>query len=273
MEGAKQLRERLHNGRPLLGVFSKTCDPAMIEVLGHAGFHYVILDCEHGPSNPMVLQNLIRAAEVAGIAPIVRVASIDEEISRALDVGAIGVEIPKVETAEDARRAIQAAKFYPEGERGVCRFVRAAGYSSTPKERYFQEANENFVVLQLEGTEAVSNIDTILKTPGIDVIFVGPYDLSQSLGLTGQVTHPLVEEKMKEIILKCREKGVAAGTFCDTIENARKWMAVGVQYIAFSVDVGIFYEACRESADALLQGNAADSSVRKSGEAFEKDKS
>ena len=260
MEGAKKLREKLRGGKPLVGVFSKTCDPAMIEILGRAGFHYVILDCEHGPSNPMALQNLIRAAEVAGIAPIVRVASIDEEISRALDVGAVGVEIPKVETAEDARRAIQAAKFYPGGERGVCRFVRAAGYSSTPKERYFQEANENFVVLQLEGTEAVSHIDSILEVPGTDVIFVGPYDLSQSLGLTGQVTHPLVEEKMKEIILKCREKGVAAGTFCDTVENAHRWMAAGVHYIAFSVDVGIFYEACRGSAEALLKG---DISVKK----------
>ncbi len=253
MKGIRELKTKLQKGETIIGVFSKTCDPAFIEVLVYAGFDYVILDCEHGPSNPMVLQNLIRGAQIAGIAPIVRVSAINEEISRALDVGAAGVEIPQVETADDAKRAISFAKFAPEGARGVCRFVRAAGYSSIPKDIYFQNANENFVVLQLEGTAAIENIDEILEVPGIDVIFVGPYDLSQSLGLTGQVTHPMVEKKMREIICKCLKKGIAAGTFCDSAENAAQWMKLGVQYIAYSVDVGIFYEACANKVHELLE--------------------
>ena len=253
MEGAKKLREKLRGGKPLVGVFSKTCDPAMIEILGRAGFHYVILDCEHGPSNPMALQNLIRAAEVAGIAPIVRVASIDEEISRALDVGAVGVEIPKVETAEDARRAIQAAKFYPGGERGVCRFVRAARYSSKPKAQYFQEANETLVIIQLEGLEGVENLEEILQVEGVDILFIGPYDLSQSMGLTGQTSHPLVVEQMRRIVEKARALGVAVGAFTEDESSLKTWMDAGVRYLSYSVDGGVFFEACSAAKQRYLR--------------------
>ena len=103
-----------------------------------------------------------------------------------------------------------------------------------------------------KGLPAIENIDEILEVPGIDVIFVGPYDLSQSLGLTGQVTHPMVEEKNEGDICKCQKKGIAAGTFCDSAENAAQWMKLGDQYIAYSVDVGIFYEACANKVHELL---------------------
>jgi len=254
IELARKFREKISAGKPVAGPFAKTCDPAFVEVAGHAGFDFIILDAEHGPHNPYTMQNLIRAAEVSGITPIVRVDKIDETISRMLDVGAAGIEVPQVTCKEEAEAAIALAKFYPQGERGVCRYVRAANYSSMDKADYFKEANDIVVILQLEGQKAIDNLDEILSVKGYDIIFIGPYDLSQSLGVTGQVTHPKVEEKMRQIVAACKERGVAVGTFSDSTENARKWRDAGVQYLSYSVDVGIFYEACLQKRKEILEG-------------------
>ena len=103
--------------------------------------------------------------------------------------------------------------------------------------------NEKVTILQIEGQEGIDNIDDILTVDGIDVLFIGPYDLSQSLGVPGEIDNPLVEEKMLEIVDKCKEKNVTVGTFVDTPENAVKWKRLGIKYISYSVDMGIFYEA------------------------------
>jgi 4-hydroxy-2-oxoheptanedioate aldolase len=132
--------------------------------------------------------------------------------------------------------------------RGVCRFVRAAAYSSLDRYDYFAQANTSVVVLQLEGAAAVRNIREILSVQGVDIIFVGPYDLSQSLGVPGDIDNPRVEEAMRTIVDECLARRVVVGTFTDTIEGARKWRAAGVKYMCYSVDVGLFTEKCRETA-------------------------
>lgn len=109
------------------------------------------------------------------------------------------------------------------------------------------------VILQIEGTEGISQLDQILAVPGIDVIFIGPYDLSQSLGVTGDVHNPKVTAQMKRIIEKAFSAGIAVGTFVDTAEDGCYWKNLGVRYIANSVDVGIFYSACRDIIDKIRQ--------------------
>ena len=243
-------REKLNT--QAVGIFSKTSDPAFIEVMGYAGLDYVIIDLEHGPNTIQTAQNLIRAAQVSEIFPIVRVKEGCESVMcEALDIGAGGIQIPQITTKSDAEKIIERVKFHPDGQRGVCRFVRAADYSAKDRFEYFKDANKSVIIMQIEGKEGIENIDDILNVKGIDVIFVGPYDLSQSLGLTGQVDHPAVEEKMLEIVKKCDEKGVTVGTFADTPANAEKWRSNGVKYISYSVDVGIFYNAVRELAENL----------------------
>lgn len=240
-------KEKIQSGRPVFGPFMKTSDPGFVEAAGYAGMDFAILDMEHGPVNIQNMQNNIRAAQVSGILPIVRVPAITEEaIGRALDIGAAGVEIPQISTAQEAREAVRLAKFSPIGERGVCRFVRAACYSATEKERYFQQANETIVIAQIEGREAVDHLDDILNVDGIDILFIGPYDLSQSLGVPGQVTHPSVIEEMNRIVKRAKEKGVVIGTFTDSRELMEMWMKAGIQYISYSVDMGIFYDSCRQ---------------------------
>ena len=230
----------------VLGIFMKTGDPAFVEAAGYAGLDFAVLDMEHGPVGPETMQNNIRAAEVAGMVPVVRVESVSETaIGKALDIGAAGVQVPQVATAEAARRAVGYAKFHPLGERGVCRFVRAARYSAIPGAEYFPRANQGLVILQLEGVEAVRNLDDILEVDGVDVLFIGPYDLSQSLGLTGQTTHPEVVRCMRSIVDKAARRGTITGTFTDSPETLAVWREAGVRYITYSVDVGLFHDACR----------------------------
>jgi len=247
------LKKTLQNGKVVFGPFMKFTDPAAVEIMGFAGFDFVIIDAEHGPISMENAQNMIRVAEAVNITPIIRVGSNDEVlILRALDIGAQGIEIPQINSKPDAVRAVKSVKYSPQGERGVCRYVRAANYSSMDKFKYFESANkETMIIAHIEGVEGINNLDEILSVSGIDVIFIGPYDLSQSLGIPGQVNHSLVVEKMKEVVLKCKQNKVAVGTFADDIETAKSWVSLGVQYMSFSVDVGILYEISKTIVNKL----------------------
>ena len=247
------LKRTLEEGKNVFGPFMKFTDPAAVEIMGFAGFDFVIIDAEHGPISMQSAQNMIRAAETVNITPIIRVANNDESlILRALDIGAQGVEIPQINCKSDALRAVKSVKYSPQGERGVCRYVRAANYSSMDKFKYFKSANEEtMIIAHIEGVEGINNLDEILSVPGIDVIFIGPYDLSQSLGIPGEVNHSLVIEKMKEVVLKCEQSKIAVGTFADDVETAKFWVSLGVQYMAFSVDVGILYDISKTIVNKL----------------------
>jgi 4-hydroxy-2-oxoheptanedioate aldolase len=122
--------------------------------------------------------------------------------------------------------------------------VRAANYSSTPRNEYFERANEALIILQVEGKQALTKLDSILGVAGLDILFIGPYDLSQSLGVPGQVSHPSVVEAITNITGRAKQAGVVTGVFCDTFEAAELWRSAGIQYLSWSVDVGIFTEAC-----------------------------
>ena len=247
----REFKAKLNKGF-VVGPFSKTSDPAFIEVMGYGGFDFVILDLEHGPTSVQHLQHLIRAAEISGIFPIVRVKEHNlSVIGEVLDIGAGGIQVPQITNVETAQEVIQTAKFSPRGMRGVCRFVRAANYSSLDRFQYFHEANETIVILQLEGKDALANLDQILTVPDIDIIFIGPYDLSQSLGVAGQVNNPVVTEKMQEIVAKCIQSKIVVGTFVDTLADAKKWRDLGVKYLCYSVDVGIFYEKCKADVEMI----------------------
>jgi len=245
-------KDKLNSGEVVYGPFMKTTDPAFVESAGYAGFDFAVLDLEHGPVSFQELQNLIRAAQVSGIFPIVRTPPGNlHRIGAVQDIGAGGVMVPQVLNVQEAMKAVKSAKFHPKGERGVCAFVRAAKYSATESKTYFEESNNNILILQLEGKEALENFDDIIQIPDIDIIFIGPYDLSQSLGVPGQVNHPSVIESMQEIVQKAKSKGQKIGTFVTTIENAKLWRDAGIQLIGYSVDVAIFVEASKSIINQL----------------------
>ncbi len=233
--------------RTAVGVFSKTTDSAFVEAAGYAGLDFIILDTEHGPASLETLHHHARAAKLTTMQAIVRVKGVEAHaIGSALDTGAAGIQVPNINNAAQARDAVNAARFHPYGNRGVCRFVRSANFGDQEKASYFQEANQAIVVLQVEGLEGVKNLDEILDVPGFDVLFVGPYDLSQSVGKPGEVDAPEVVALMQDIARKATAKGVLLGAFCDTPFNAKLLKKEGFQYLAYSVDVNIYLEACRK---------------------------
>lgn len=231
----------------MIGIFSKTTDSNLIESLGYSGMDFVIIDQEHGPSTNETLHNHIRAAKVSNIRSIVRVKGLDANaIGSALDAGADGVQIPNISTSSEARKAIQAAKFFPNGNRGVCRFVKAANFGTLDKQEYFVGSNKTLLILQVEGKEGINNLDDILKIEGFDILFVGPYDLSQSLGIPGEIDHPEMIEMMKKVSEKAQSQGKRLGTFADSIKTAKFLLGLGFEYLAYSVDMNIFAEANRQ---------------------------
>ncbi|MGB9597790.1 MAG: HpcH/HpaI aldolase family protein [Candidatus Poribacteria bacterium] len=250
-----RFREKLNNGQPVIGSFVKITDPAVVEIMGLAGLDFAIIDMEHGPISYETAQNLIRAGELVGISPIIRVSENDPvAILRSLDIGAEGVEVPQIRNAKDAELTASSARFHPQGDRGVCRYVRSGRYSSMDRKEYFRTANEKVITIgHLEGVEAVKNLDEIMAVEGLDILFIGPYDLSQSVGVPGEVDNPLVIKQMEKIIESAKKANKLVGTFADDIKSAKRWVDAGVMYIAVSVDVGIFYNACREIVTGLAK--------------------
>lgn len=238
-----QLKENLKS-RSCIGIFSKTSDSAFVEAAGLSGLDFIVLDTEHGPANWETIHNHVRAAALTSMTSVVRVAGANPHlIGMALDTGADGVQVPNIMNAAQASQAVKAARFYPKGERGVCRFVRAAGFGGIEKSAYFEAANEALLVLQVEGVEGVENIDAILAVPGFDVLFVGPYDLSQSIGRPGEVESPEVLSLIERIAAATADAGKHLGIFCDTLDALARYRGLYVPYLSYSVDVSLFREA------------------------------
>lgn len=226
------MKRKLGAGQPVFGSMITFPSPAVVEMLGYLGYDWVLIDNEHGSITVDLAEDMIRAAEYSGAAPIVRpVGNRPEIIAPFLDRGAWGVQVPHINTAAEARAAVAAVKYYPEGERGLFSGGRPAEYgfrSTTPD--YVADANRNTLVcLMLEEVEAIENIPELVEVPGVDVYFVGAGDLSQSMGYPGQQTHPevqaLVEQGVKQIVAA----GVTAGCSCpDSL--APHYLGLGVRY-------------------------------------------
>jgi len=181
-----QLKRKLKRGEVVLGPFINCAYPALIEICGHAGFDFAIIDLEHGALHTLVAEDLCRAADCVGLAPVVRVRKNDApQIQRALDIGSAGVQVPQIETKADAEAVVRGAKYSPLGARGLSFYTRAGVYSAAGTQITDQLNEESLIVVHVEGKRGVDNIEEIVSVTNIDVIFLGPYDLSQSLGIPG----------------------------------------------------------------------------------------
>jgi 4-hydroxy-2-oxoheptanedioate aldolase len=231
------LKRRLYAGQAAFGVMCTFPAPAVVEMLGHLGFDWILLDNEHGSITVDSAEACIVAAELSGMAPIVRpVGNKPEIIAPFLDRGAWGVQVPHVNTADEARAAVAAVKYGPEGTRGIFSGGRPANYGfqgSTGE--YAQAANrETLVCLMLEEVEAIENLPELVTVPGVDVYFIGSGDLSQSMGYTGQQTHPEVQAMMERGVKQIVEAGRIAGCSCpDAL--IPKFLGLGVQYFHSTV--------------------------------------
>lgn len=232
-----QIKEKLVAGKPVYGAMIQFPDADLTELLGYAGFDWILIDAEHGAINENDCAAMVRACELANTTAIVRPASQHPEtLLRFLDRGAQGVQVPHVNTAAEARAVVEAVKYYPLGKRGVTSSTRSAGYGfreSIPD--YIKFSNEETLVcVMIEEPEAVRNLPEILKVDGVDVFFVGAGDLSQAMGFPGNKNAPEVQAVVREAIDRIVGAGKVAGLSCDE-DQTKKFVGLGVQYFHTSV--------------------------------------
>jgi len=227
------MKGRLVKGGVARGVSVMFPSPQIVEILAHAGYDWVLLDCEHGALSAESVELLCMAAEANGITPIARPRHAGAEaILEVLERGAQGVQVPHITSPEGARAVVEAVKYHPLGRRSLAARTRPAGYGlSTRADDFTRRANEETLVcLQVEETEAIDNLDQILAVPGVDVIFVGPSDLSQSLGRPGELDHPEVRRAITRLFSRIVSAGRIAGCAGDTAAWKR-YHAAGVTYL------------------------------------------
>ena len=252
------LKRKLEDGKAAFGVMLTFPSAPMVEMLGCLGFDWILIDNEHGSVTVENSEDLVRAAELTGMAPIVRpVSNKPEIIAPFLDRGAWGVQIPHVNTAAEARAAVDAVKYPLQGHRGVFSGGRPAAYGfSGSAAEYVEEANRNTLVcLMLEEVEAIENLEEMVEVEGVDVFFIGSGDLSASMGYAGQQTHPEVQALMEKGITIIREAGKIAGCSCPDA-YVPKFLDMGAQYFHGSVSRLLssssagYLEDMRKAADA-----------------------
>lgn len=233
VSGMTSLRDHVLAGKTAVGVSVMIPSPQIVEMLGLLGFDWVLIDCEHGAISLDQVETLAMAAAAAGIVPIARPPNASPQaITQILDRGVAGVQVPHVGSAAEARRVVEAARYRPLGSRGLAVGTRAAHYGLRGSlAEHVAEANrDTLVCVQLEDTGALSDVDAIAAVEGMDVVFVGPSDLSQSLGHPGDITHPAVQDAMRAAFARIRAAGRVAGT-AGNVDMLRTAINLGAGYV------------------------------------------
>ena len=226
-------KQKLNNGETVYGAFFRTPDNSLIELQGYLGWDFLVLDGEHGTLQPRDVEDQCRACELHGVTPIARATTNEQSIIlRFMDTGVQGALIPFINTAADAERAVQSIKYQPRGQRGLAG-IRAADFGRTgPLGDYVEKANaETLVVAQIETAEGLENLDEIVKVDDVDVIFIGPNDLANSLGQPGNIPHPDVQAAMDKIAETTLAAGKVLGLMIYNSEGARQWRDQGARFI------------------------------------------
>ncbi|RJL31313.1 HpcH/HpaI aldolase family protein [Bailinhaonella thermotolerans] len=245
------LRRRLRSDEALLGTLISLDSPELAMILQHAGFSWFFLDLEHSALLDLKsAQRIIEVLQPRGYA-VIRVPDGSETwIKHALDTGCDGIIVPHVSTPEEAERVVRSAKYPPAGGRSVG-ISRAQGYGARFHE-YLSEATDSIAVIaQIEDVEGVKNIDAILAVDGIDAIFVGPYDLSGSLGILGELSNPALAEMVDRVRAACQAKGMPLGMFCPNPEAANTELGMRTLLLAIGSDAGHVATGAKATLDQL----------------------
>jgi 4-hydroxy-2-oxoheptanedioate aldolase len=260
---ANRMKGKIRAGQPAFGVSMMIPSPQLVEMVGRLGFDWVLIDCEHGTISLETVELMVMAAEASGLTPIGRPwKNSDDAILRLMDRGVMGVQVPHVNTAADAQRAVQAVKYHPLGTRGLAAGTRPAGYGlDVSPAAYAEWANrETLVCVQLEEAEALRNIDEVLQVAGVDVFFVGPSDLSQSMGFPGQTGHPevraAIDGAFAAIVAARKAPGSAGGSeaIVDCLQKGCLYVYTHVPKLLSGASAAFFEAVRAASPDGGEQG-------------------
>jgi 2-keto-3-deoxy-L-rhamnonate aldolase RhmA len=240
-----QLKEKLYGGKSSFGTWITIGSPDVADTLKQLPFDWFVLDTEHSYFSTESARNMMLTLLDTKIVPIVRVGEVDQYlIKRALDIGGYGILVPFVNTRQEAERVVNYSKYPPLGSRGAGP-VRAAGYGNNLKE-YVTTANEEVLVgVQVETAEALSHAEAIAATSGVDIVFVGPSDLTMSLGLVTDRGNPKVLEAMQSVVKICDRLGKIPGTLAASPEEVKKWQKLGFRFIALGSDSKYLFQGAK----------------------------
>jgi 4-hydroxy-2-oxoheptanedioate aldolase len=234
-----EFRKRVLAREWLCGTFLNLGSPITVEIAGLAGFDWVLIDHEHGPGGEDTLLHQLHAAAATPTFPVVRIAANETpRFKRVLDQGAFGVMVPYVGNGAEAKAAVAAMRYPPHGIRGVAKFNRGAGFGGDFEE-YYRHAHERLLaVIQIETPEAVQNADEIAATDGVDVLFVGPTDLSYNMGMRDQLESAPFVEALKRVSEAARRHGKAAGILVHSNALVPRVRELGYTFVALGSDGG-----------------------------------
>jgi 2-keto-3-deoxy-L-rhamnonate aldolase RhmA len=248
------LRKRLLDGELVVGtMISEVRNPNVAHLLALSGFDFVIIDNEHGAYSPETVSDFVAGARGADIAVIVRVPEIRREcILKPLDSGAAGLLAPQVNTVAEAEDVVQHAKYPPLGSRGVAVRRPHNRYARIGAAEHLRQANEEtFIAVQAESAEAIACIDGIAAVEGVDCVFAGPYDLSVSLGIPGQVDHPREVEAIDKLLSACLKHGKVGGILLFDAAMLRAWIDKGMRFVSYSSDISLLADAAAGAVKEL----------------------
>ncbi len=241
------LKEKLRMGKHVVGTWSVMPSVTVADVIATSGIDFLIIDSEHGPINFETAQSMVIACESREVSPVMRLGGIIEsDILRALDIGVHCVQIPNIKESNDIGKLIEYAKYPPIGNRGFSPFTRAGGYSLLNAQEVTAKANtEVLLAIQIEGKEALNNVEEIVSFDPVDIVFLGLFDISKSLGIPGDVDSPAVINTLKEIVEKINFVHKYAGTIVTEADQLKRCIDLGVKYITYSVDCEVLSRAYR----------------------------
>jgi 4-hydroxy-2-oxoheptanedioate aldolase len=245
------IRDRALNGEVMFGIGAFLGSGLTVEMIGAAGFDWTWIDCEHGTQDYSELIHQMQANSIYHAPAIVRIAWNDApRFKRVLDLGAAGIMVPYVSSADEAKRAAEAMRYPPEGIRGVAKFNRACGFGQKFNE-YFSKANNSLLTaVQLETTKSVENAAEIATVDGVDVLFIGPLDLSVSLGVADNYEHPDFLTAMDHVADACKQHGKIAGILVPKLDYLENWISRGFTFLVVGSDGGCVANGLKNIATA-----------------------
>jgi 2-dehydro-3-deoxyglucarate aldolase len=254
---SNQFRADLRAGKRLIGCWASLAAPITAEILGLAGFDWILLDGEHSPNDVTTFVPQLMALKGSPSAPLVRPPCNEPVIiKRLLDIGFHNFLMPYVETADRARSAVAATRYPPRGIRGVSVAHRSNMYGTVPG--YFPDINDNITVLvQIESRQGLAAVDDIAAVDGVDGLFVGPSDLAAAFGHLGNANHPEVQGAIRHVFARAHAAGKAAGILAGVEDDARRYLDWGATFVAVGSDLGLFRAATQALCDRFKEGAPA----------------